>query len=147
MLFDKKANKITAILDFDFASVSHPFEEFTSMSLSDIGGNVGDEDTKITRAILSGDFNTPPAGLDEESTKEWELAKTWNTVLKESTAFPPSQIEGVDEICDLMRLQRLLCPYQLRSVSALEGLDDEKIAEMRSKAEADLLAWLGTHGF
>ncbi|KAK7696691.1 hypothetical protein SLS64_014308 [Diaporthe eres] len=147
MLLDKETNRITAILDFDFASVSHLFDEFTSMSLSDIGGNVGDDDTGITRAILSGDFTTPPAGLHEESTKEWELSKTWNTVLKESTALAPSQIEGVDEICDLMRLQRLLCPYQLRGASALEGLDDEKIDELRSKAEANLLAWLGKHGF
>lgn len=147
MLFDKKANRITAILDFDFSSVSHPFDEFTSMSLSDIGGNVGDEDTGITRAILSGDFTLPPAGLDEESTKEWELSKMWSTVLKESMALAPSQVEGVNEIRDLMRLQRLLCPYQLRSASALEGLDDERIAELRSKAGADLLAWLGKHGF
>lgn len=117
------------------------------MSLSDIGGNVGDEDTHITRAILSGDFTKPPADLGEESTKVWELAKTWNTVMKESTALSPSQIEGVNEIRDLMRLERLLCPYQLRRASSLEKIDDEKMAKLRAKAEADLLVWLEKHGF
>lgn len=116
------------------------------MSFSHTGGNIGDEDTKITRAILSGDFTATPANLDEESTKEWELAKTWNSLLQESTALAPSQINGVDEIRDLMRFQRLLCPYQLSSVSALEDLDDEKSFELRAKAESELLEWLEKHG-
>lgn len=117
------------------------------MSLSDIGGNVCDEDTRITRAILSGDSTTPPADLDKESTKEWGLAKTWNTVLRESAALAPSQIQGVNEIRDLMHLQRLLYPYQLHSASSLEEIDDEKMANLRAKVETDLLEWLKKHGF
>ena len=89
----------------------------------------------------------PPADLDEESTQEWELAKTWNTVLQESTALAPSQIKGVDAIRDLIQFQRLLCPYRLSSVSALDELDDEKNFELRAKAEAELMEWLEKHGF
>jgi hypothetical protein len=147
MLFDKNAKKVTAVLDFDFASVSHPYEEFISMSFSHTGGNVGDEDTAISRAILSGDFTTPPADLDEGSAKDWELAKTWNTLLQESAAIAPSQIEGVNEIRELMRLQGLLCPYRLSSASALEELDEEERGKLREKAEADLVGWLEKHGF
>lgn len=147
MLFDQKTKKVTAVLDFDFASVSHPFEEFISMSFSDIGGNVGDEDTGITRAILSGDFTTPPEDLDEESSKEWELFKTWNAALQEGAGLAPSQIGGVDGIRDLMRLQRLLCSYQLSNASTLEELDENKKAELRASAEADLSGWLEKHGF
>lgn len=117
------------------------------MSFSHTGGNIGDEDTEITRAILSGNFTAPPANLDEESAKEWELAKKWNSLLQDSTALAPSQINGVDEIRDLMRFQRLLCPYRLSSVSALEDLDDEKRIELHVKAEADLVGWLEKHGF
>lgn len=146
MLFDKKYKTITAILDFDFASVSHPFEEFICMSLTDICGSVSDEDTGTSRAILSGDFTTPPEGLDEESAKEWELAKTWNAVLRESEALAPSQIDGVDGIHELMRFQGLLCPYRLSSASALQELDAEKRAKVRAQAEADLLKWLEKHG-
>ncbi|GKT63060.1 Protein kinase-like domain protein [Colletotrichum tofieldiae] len=147
MLFDKKAKKVTAVLDFDFASVSHPFEEFISMSFSHTGGNVGDDDTAINQAILSGDFTTPPADLDKESLKEWELAKTWNSVLQESVALAPFQIDGVNQIRDLMRLQRFLCPYWLGSASVLEELDEVKRAELRVKAEADLVGWLKKHGY
>ncbi|KAK2048620.1 hypothetical protein LZ31DRAFT_538756 [Colletotrichum somersetense] len=147
MLFDKKAKKVTAVLDFDFASVSHPFEEFISMSFNHTGGNIGDDDTAINQAILSGDFTTPPADLDKESLKEWELAKTWNSVLQESVALAPSQIDGVNQIRDLMRLQRFLCPHWLGSASVLEELDEVKRAELRAKAEADLVGWLKKHGY
>ncbi|KAK2027852.1 hypothetical protein LX32DRAFT_428293 [Colletotrichum zoysiae] len=147
MLFDKNTKKVSAVLDFDFASISHPFEEFISMSFSHTGGNVGDNNTVISQAILSGDFTAPPADLDEESAKEWELGKMWNTVLQESAAFAPSQIEGVDQIRDLMRLQSLLCPYRLSSVSAAEELDDEKRARLRENAEVDLTGWLTKHGY
>ncbi|KAH8742627.1 hypothetical protein F5883DRAFT_63305 [Diaporthe sp. PMI_573] len=146
MLFDKTAKKVTAVLDFDFASVSHPFDEFISMSFSYTGGNIGDDDTAINRAILSGDFTTPPGDLDKESAREWDLAKMWNTALQESAALSPSQIEGVNEIRDLMWLQMLLCPYRLSSASALEELDEEKRSELREKAEADLVGWLEKHG-
>ncbi|KAG8156813.1 hypothetical protein KVR01_013418 [Diaporthe batatas] len=147
MLFDRETKQVTAILDFDFASVSHPFEEFISMSFTHTGGNLGDEGTAISRAILSGDFTSAPPELDEKSAKEWAIAKTWNTVLMESAALAPSQIEGVKEINDLMQFQMLLCPYQLCSDSALEGLDDETRDKMREQAEADLVEWLEKHGY
>ncbi|KAK2053901.1 hypothetical protein LY76DRAFT_638747 [Colletotrichum caudatum] len=147
MLYDKNAKKVTAVLDFDFASISHPFEEFIYMSFSHTGGNVGNDNTVINRAIISGDFTTPPADLNEESAKEWELGKMWNTVLQESAALAPSQIEGVDQIRDLMRLQSLLFPYRLSSVPAAEGLDDERRAGLREKAEAELTEWLTKHGY
>lgn len=117
------------------------------MSFSDVGGNLGDEDTIITRAILSDDFTTPPDGVDEEQAKEWELAKIWNSALQESTALAPSQIGGVDGIRDLMRFQRLLCPYRLRSASAMKDIDDQARNELLAEAEADLLGWLEKHGF
>lgn len=117
------------------------------MSFSDVGGNLGDEETIITRAILSGDFTTPQDGMDEEQAKEWELARIWNFALQESTALAPNQIGGADRIRDLMRFQRLLCPYRLSSASAMEELENEMKTELLSKAEADLLEWLEKHGF
>lgn len=117
------------------------------MSFTDMGGSLSDEDTAISRAILSGDFTTPPADLDEKSSKDWEMAKMWKAVLQESAALAPSQIQGADRIRDLMRFQMLLCPYRLCSASALEELDDEKKAELRAKAVSDLMGWLEKHGF
>lgn len=117
------------------------------MSFSDLGGNLGDEDTNITRAILSGDFTTPPERVDSEPAEEWGLAKMWHSALKESAALAPSQIGGVDGIRDLMRFQTLLCPYRLSSASAMEDLDDGTRTELLAKAEADLLGWLEKHGF
>jgi hypothetical protein len=146
MLFDKGTKKITAVLDFDYSYVSNPSDEFMSL-LSDLGCNITHADNKINAAILSGDFTTPPANLDEESTKKWEVAKAWNTAMKKSGVVSPSAIKGVDKIRDMERLQRLLCPWQLGSEFMLKQMDDEKKAELRAKTEADLVKWLEKHGF
>jgi hypothetical protein len=146
MLFDKVTKKITAVLDFDWSFVSNPFEEFMSL-LNDLGCNITHADNKINAAMLSGDFTTPPANLDEESTKKWEVTKAWNTAMKKSGVVSPSDMKGVDKIRDMVRLETLLCPFQLSSESMLKQMDDEKKAELLVKTEADLVQWLEKHGF
>jgi predicted GTPase len=146
MLFDKDTKKITAILDFDWSYVSNPFDEFTSL-LSDLGCNITHADNEINAAILSGDFTTLPANLDEKSTKQWEVAKVWNTAIKKSSAVSPSDMKGVDKIRDMVRLQTLLCPFELGSESMLKQMDDEKKARLRAETEANLVQLLEKYGF
>jgi hypothetical protein len=146
MLFDKGTKKITAVLDFDWSYVSNPFDEFMSL-LSELGCNITHADNKINAAILSGDFTPPSANLDEESTKKWEVAKAWDTAMRKIGVVSPSDIKGVDKICDMVRLQTLLCPFQLGNESMLKQMDDEKKAELWAKTEADLVQWLEKHGF
>jgi len=145
MLFDKDTKKLTGVLDFDWSSVAHPFDEFGS-ALSDIGCNAS-PDNPIGAAILSGDFTTQPAGLDEESTGKWEVARAWNTAMKKRGVVTPSNIQGVDGILDLRRFRALLSPYQISSEIMLKRIDDNKKAELRAKTEADLVQWLEKHGF
>lgn len=146
MLFNKDTKKITAVVDFDWSYISNPLDEFMC-SLQDVGGNIRHEDKKIEAAILSGDFTSPPANLDEESAKKWQIAKAWNTAMKKCGVVSQSDIRGVAEIRGLLHLQALLCPYQLGNESMLKQLDDEKRAEMRAKTEEDLIQWLEKHGF
>jgi hypothetical protein len=146
MLFDKSTKKITTMLDFDWSCISNPFDEFKSL-LSDLGCNITDTDDEINAASLSGDFTTPPADLDEKSTQKWEIVKAWNTAMKKCGVESPSRTKGVYKIRDMARLHRLLCPGQLVDEVMLKQMDHEKQAELRAKAEADLLQWLEKHGF
>lgn len=145
MLFDKNTKRITAVLDFDWSSVSHPFDEFVS-GLHDIGGNIAHENKKIEAAILSGDFSTSPNDLDEESTRPWEVAKAWNMAMK-TGVLSLSDIEGVDQMLDILRLQGLVSPFRLCNASMLEKIGEEEKVELRAKAEADLIEWLEKYGF
>ena len=67
ILIDPSTNKLTALLDFDFACIAHPAHEFL-VSLQDLGGNVmgpyGEDPTegKLSQALLSGDFSEDVSG-------------------------------------------------------------------------------------
>lgn len=143
MLFDKGTKKITAVLDFDWSCISNPFEEFLSL-LSDIGCNVTLGDNKVTAAILSGDFSTPP---DDEPTEKWEMAKAWYTAMSKSGVVPPCDMKGVEQIRDMLRLQTLLYPSKIVHSSKLAQMDDERKTELRGEAERELVGWLGRYGF
>lgn len=146
MLFDPATKRITGVLDFDWSCVSHPFDEFSSL-LADVGGNISVADTALNAAKLSGDFSTPPAGLDAAASAAWDLAKAWDASMQASGVVRPGAMPGVDRIRNVLRLQRLVCPYPLGSESALASLDDEEKATLRAKAEGELVQWLDTHGF
>ena len=146
MLFDKDTKRITAILYFDWASVSHPFDEFMSC-LYDIGVNISYENNAIDAAIISGDFTEPPTNLDEDFAKRWEISRAWNTAMKKSDMVSPSDIKGAGKIYDIMRLQRLLCPYQLSKASMPKEVDNERRAELLAQPEANLIQWLEKYGF
>ncbi|OAA36453.1 Protein kinase-like domain protein [Metarhizium rileyi] len=146
ILFDGDAKKVTALLGFDWSSVSHPYDQISSC-LHDIGCNVDCEDGNIGPAILSGNFSTPPAHLDEKTTEKWRLAKEWYTAMKKSGVVTPGDMKGVDNIRDMSRLHGLLCPFKLGNENELKEMDDETKADLRAKTEADLVQWLQKHGF
>lgn len=148
MLFDTETKKITAVLDFDFAFISHPLEEFTGgSSLNDISGMIDTNDKPLRDAILSGNFDTFPENLDKEATQKWQVARAWNAAMKTVGVVSPSDIQGVHEICDLLALQALLCPFDLGNQPMIDQMDDGKKAARREKTEADLVQWLDEHGF
>jgi hypothetical protein len=146
MLFDKGKKRITAILDFDWSYISNPFEEFETI-LSEHGCNITHADNEISAAMLSGDFTTPPSNVDEEFPAKWEFAKAWNAAMKRNGVVSPSDIKGVEQIRDMVRLEKMLCPYQLSSESALKHMNGDEKTELLAMAEANIVQWLEKHGF
>lgn len=150
--------EITAVLDFDFAHVNHPFEEFHTESFTDLGGSINFSGDSIEEALISGDFTTTsddvsddvPEDLpDDVPNDQWLLAKDWNKVLD---CLAPSNINGLEGILDLLKLQSLLCPDHLTMESMskegnIASVADEKKEKIRAAAEAKLVEWLEKHGF
>ncbi|KAK0391597.1 hypothetical protein NLU13_1097 [Sarocladium strictum] len=148
MMLDTETKRLTAIVDFDWSYVSNPVDEFIS-GLTDFGGNIGNERHKFHKSILLGSFDIIPSSAkgDEKSKSEWETAKIWNEAMKTQGCIRPCEIEGVEQVFDLMKFQKLLCPFQLSSERELGEMTEEAKAELRAKTEAGLVEWLKQHGY
>ncbi|KAG5980403.1 hypothetical protein E4U55_004070 [Claviceps digitariae] len=146
MLFDKTTNKITAILDFDWCTVSNPFDEFL-LSLSDIGCSITYGQTQTDMALLSGHFTQPPEPEQDKKDDRWEMAQMWNAAMAKAGVASPCKIRGANQIYDMSLLTSLLCPHRLSNVSALAQMDENTRSEVRAKTEAEIVHWLETHGY
>ncbi|KAI0395070.1 phosphotransferase enzyme family-domain-containing protein [Xylariaceae sp. FL0594] len=112
-----ETGRITALLDFDFATISHPAYEFFR-SFGNIGGNLAgwkgketpehEESAKLQKAQLEGKFPSPlPPPLISKDARHhvnWELAKAWNETLHEANARGPSSIGGIQKLADVDEL-------------------------------------------
>lgn len=146
MLFDKDSKKIVALLDFDWAYVSHPIDEF-AFSLQDVGGNFDSTETPVNKAVVSGDFDITPEGLDEKEAAKWEKAKAWNLAAKKCGVNTPADIKGVEGVLELLRFQRLLAPIQLIDESATKGMSEDDKQKKRAEAEDHISKWLEKYGY
>ncbi|KAG8162312.1 hypothetical protein KVR01_008077 [Diaporthe batatas] len=145
LLWDLDKREITAVLDFEFAVVNHPFEEFDSLSFTDLGGSLEfDTAGPIREAVASGDFTKTP-DADDIPPEKWMLAKEWNAVLDD---LAPSKIKGLGGILDLLQLQFLLFQFRdsMEVISIRFGLAN-LTEELLPPAHAALVEWLEKHGF
>lgn len=141
------------MLDFDWAYVSHPCQEFF-YSLGDVGGNTGggtgrDPDLsggRIGRAMMTGDFDSIP-DLPEAAAGQLAVAKAWDDALAEKGAIRPSNVAGIEALDRLRRLESLLCSFALCHPVMLKRKTEEEIAEMRRKAEGELVECLEGLGY
>ncbi|KAH8893473.1 hypothetical protein GQ53DRAFT_822154 [Thozetella sp. PMI_491] len=146
ILFDSATKRISGLLDFDFSSVSHPGDEFLT-GLWDIGGGLNDERSKFAEAILSGDFNVKPEGLDEEQSEKWEVAKAWENAAAEKGLKRPSTLAGVRKLVELRKLETILCPFNLGNEFRLSRMKEEDKVKQRAETEAQLVEWLVGYGY
>ncbi|KAK2018059.1 phosphotransferase enzyme family protein [Colletotrichum eremochloae] len=152
MLYDPGTKKLTSVLDFDWAFVSHPCHEFF-MSLGDIGGNTGggtgrDPDLsggRLGKAMLTGNFDIPD--IPEAAVKQLARDKAWDDALAERGALRPSDIEGISALDMLRRLEDLLCPFALEHPAMLKRKTPEEITKMRKAAEEALIDCLAAFGY
>ncbi|KZL86233.1 phosphotransferase enzyme family protein [Colletotrichum incanum] len=152
ILYDPNTKKLTSILDFDWAFVSHPCQEFFT-SLGDIGGNTGggtgrDPDLsggRLGKAMLTGDFDI--TDLPEAAAGQLARDKAWDDALAERGGLRPSDIRGISALDRLRRLDALLCPFALEHPVMLRRKTPEEVTEMRKAAEKELVDCLAEFGY
>ncbi|KAI0129734.1 hypothetical protein BJ170DRAFT_719732 [Xylariales sp. AK1849] len=147
LLFDGTSKRITAILDFDWAAVTHPGDEFLS-GLWDLGGGFDERTTDLTSKILKGDFGEPLPDLDAKELEAFEIAKAWDTAVASTGVFRPSSIEGMGKILELRELENLLCPFALGNEMMqmmLKRISDEEKTKRRRETEVKIQEWFSRH--
>ncbi|UNI15537.1 hypothetical protein JDV02_002063 [Purpureocillium takamizusanense] len=149
MLFDTETNRISAILDFDWAGVGHPCEEFFT-SLVDLMGTTRPIYSEgLQNAILSGHFhdNLAADSASEEEREAWELAKAWDAALLKHGAIRPSDIKGMVTLEKLRSLTDLLAPFELANKAMLKRRSAVDIAALRARTEEAIVKGLGQFNF
>ena len=124
MLFDIESRRITALLDYDFACVSHPSQEFFR-SMHDFGGQFqgwsGDEDSEqlvVQEAQLHG-FPSPLPKSSEDGV-DWEVLKAWEDAMQKRQVKTPRIIDGVKKVADVDALLQAVLPFHVTNPDKLK---------------------------
>lgn len=148
MLYDTDQKKLTAILDFDWACVTNPCDEFLS-GFWDLGGGIHERNASFQMCIMTSDSSST-AGLDEmpaEDKEKWELGKMLNTALAQRGVIRPSTVKAAGEIRKLRELENMLCPFDLSNEVMLRRISEDAKSERVAQKGQDILRWLASAGF
>lgn len=142
--YDTGTKRITALLDFDWASVTHPAHEFF-MSFHDLHGGMGEDSEKLQVAILTGDFTSGPCKEDDK--EAWEIAKLWDEAVKKHGGKRPSDFKGIQTLYMLKTFADKICPFMLGKDVLVKGWKTAEENEgIRKKAEVELEGMLDVWG-
>ncbi|KAK7394013.1 hypothetical protein QQX98_013204 [Neonectria punicea] len=127
--YDPATGRITALLDYDFASILHPAYEFFR-SFATNGGRLSGwsadhEAAAIRDAKLTGQFPSPlpaPAASANGPGVDWELALAWEDELQRLQVKRPSTIPGIEGLADVDEVLGSLVPWRLTN----EGLFEDE---------------------
>lgn len=146
MLYDKTSQLITAVLDFDWSTITHPADEFLT-GLWDIGGGIHEENEFMQESILTGNFDIAPPNLSGEDVQKWEVAKIWNKASADRKAIRPCDMKGVRGIQELRNLESMLCPFHLSNEVMLKRTTEDFQFKKKAETGEDIKKWLDVHGF
>ncbi|KAJ3495863.1 hypothetical protein NLG97_g3083 [Lecanicillium saksenae] len=108
VLFDTESKKVTALIDFDFASINHPIEEHYFASFGDLGGGLRAVSTALYRCIMSDDFEQQPLELSDSDKEIWHKAKSWNKAIVERNILRPKTLAGAEKVEALRQFEECL---------------------------------------
>ncbi|KAF2491602.1 hypothetical protein BU16DRAFT_123227 [Lophium mytilinum] len=151
LLFDAASERITALIDYDFACILHPSYEFLR-SFDGAGGQFrgwsGDEaseQTAMREAKLRG-FPSPIPPTVPDGVK-WDVAKTWEDELEKLDVRRPRTIAGIDSVADVDTTLRSILPWRVTNSDVLWLQSEEVIVSCRNENEEQLVKLLGRLGF
>jgi len=154
ILYNSTSGRITALIDYDFSTISHPSYEFLR-SFSGAGGQfrgwTDDEESDqaaLRHAKLHG-FPSP-LPLTKEDGVNWEMAKAWEDALEGAGARRPRNIEGIEGVADIDTILRSILPWRLTNediVAIQEREGVESIWQCKEENEVYLGKLLARLGF
>ncbi|MCJ1311942.1 hypothetical protein MMC25_005616 [Agyrium rufum] len=149
LLYDDDTMQITGVIDFDFAFIGGPADDFFR-SFHNIQGQIvgpyskNPVKTSLRKAYLDG-F---PDLLPEDASKTpWITAKIWEEVLASKGAQRPSTINGFAELSSLHWFGVDLCPFVLSEPTCIARRTEEQLKSQRDDAEVLVVKYLEGFGY
>lgn len=151
LLFNAASGRITALIDHDFAFVSHPSYEFLR-SFGSTGGRFrgwssdeATEDMALREAQLHG-FPSPLPPSTKDGVK-WDVVKAWEDELEKVGVKRPRNILGIDKVADVDTVLRTILPWRVSNPDVLKLQSKEVTVKCRNENEAQLVGLLSRLGF
>ncbi|OBT41101.1 hypothetical protein VE00_09325 [Pseudogymnoascus sp. WSF 3629] len=126
ILFDATSNRITALIDYDFACISHPSYEFLR-SFDGVGGhfrgwstNEACDAMSLRDAKLHG-FPSPLPPTTKDGVK-WEVVKAWEDKLEKLDVKRPRNMRGIDKVADIDTSEEAIFKCRNENETQLSGL-------------------------
>jgi hypothetical protein len=150
MLYDASTQRITALVDYDFACILHPSYEFLR-SFSGAGGQFqgwddinSSEQTALRDAKLHGFPSVLPENTDDV---QWDVAKGWEDELERLEVQRPRTIKGIEKVADVDAVLRSILPFRVTNSDVLRLQSEAVILRCRDENEAQLVKLLDHLGF
>ncbi|KAH7397398.1 kinase-like domain-containing protein [Pyrenochaeta sp. MPI-SDFR-AT-0127] len=151
LLYDASTQRITALIDYDFACILHPSYEFLR-SFSGAGGQFqgwsdieSSEQTALRDAKLHGFPSTLPENTEDGV--KWGVAKVWEDELARLDVRRPRTIKGIDKVADVDAVLRSILPWRVTNSDVLRLQSEDVILKCRDENEAQLVKLLDHLGF
>ncbi|KAI1747935.1 hypothetical protein F4782DRAFT_390828 [Xylaria castorea] len=152
LLFDPSTQRITGLIDYDFACVLHPSYEFLR-SLGDAGGQFrgwssdeASEEELLRKAKLYG-FPSPLPVTTEGGKVNWEVAKAWEDEMEKLNVKRPATIEDIDKAADVDTILRTILPWRVSNSDILRMQSEKVIMKCKEENEVQLVQLLERLGF
>lgn len=145
VLFDPTTKRITALLDYDWAAVTHPVHEFCT-GLMDLNGSILPMNQALQQAVFRGEFEDSNAAWSDEEKVDWQIGKAWDSALAAKGVIKPSLIKGVENLDKLRELEELICPFMLSAEFIIKRLTPERKQKVMHDSETKLVGLLDRIG-
>ncbi|KAF1837266.1 hypothetical protein BDW02DRAFT_595765 [Decorospora gaudefroyi] len=122
LLYDASTQRITALIDYDFACILHPSYEFLR-SFSGAGGQ-----------FQAGRISNP-------------MAKMWEEELERLDVWRPRTMGGISTVADVDAVLRCILPWRVTNSDVLRMQSEAVIRKCRDENEAQLVGLLRHLGF
>lgn len=151
LLYDVASQRVTGLIDYDFACILHPSYEFLC-SFSGAGGQLqgwsdieSSDQTALRDAKLHGFPSRPPANT--EDVEQWEVAKAWEDELERLDVKRPRTMKGIEKVADVDAVLRSILPWRVTNSDVLRLQSEGVILKCRDENEAQLVKLLEHLGY